>query len=69
MCTRYSTCTVVQYFIIDGMVSMVLDGLRRSLYAASWLAPCAPTVRYCGIGVTRTALLPATGQSSVAVQF
>ena len=28
-----------------------------------------PTVRYCGIGVTRTALLPATGLSSVAVQF
>ena len=27
------------------------------------------TVLYCGIGVTRTALLPATGQSSVAVQF
>ena len=27
------------------------------------------TVLYCGIGVTRTALLPATGLSSVAVQF
>ena len=32
MCTRYSTCTVVQYFIIDGMVSMVflVDDLAAS---------------------------------------